>query len=64
MKFAEKLKKAMQELNLNQRQVVTMTGKSKGSKFFCRERGQVKAAQRTSPERTPASFPLNPQLRQ
>ena len=31
MKFAEKLKKAMQELNLNQRQVVTMTGKSKGS---------------------------------
>lgn len=28
MKFAEKLKKAMQELNLNQRQVVTMTGKS------------------------------------
>ena len=30
MKFAEKLKKAMQELNLNQRQVVTMTGKSKG----------------------------------
>ena len=27
MKFAEKLKKAMQELNLNQRQVVTMTGK-------------------------------------
>lgn len=31
MKFSEKLKKAMQELNLNQRQVVTMTGKSKGS---------------------------------
>ena len=31
MKFAEKLKKAMQELNLNQRQVVTLTGKSKGS---------------------------------
>ncbi len=31
MKFAEKLKKAMQELNLNQRQVVTMIGKSKGS---------------------------------
>lgn len=29
MKFAEKLKKAMQELNLNQRQVVTLTGKSK-----------------------------------
>lgn len=26
MKFAEKLKKAMQELNLNQRQVVTLTG--------------------------------------
>lgn len=31
MKFAEKLKKAMQELNLNQRQVATLTGKSKGS---------------------------------
>ena len=31
MKFAEKLKKAMQELNLNQRQVVTLIGKSKGS---------------------------------
>ena len=31
MKFAEKLKKAMQELNLNQRQMVTLTGKSKGS---------------------------------
>ena len=31
MKFAEKLKKAMQELHLNQRQVVTLTGKSKGS---------------------------------
>lgn len=31
MKFAEKLKRAMQELNLNQRQVVTLTGKSKGS---------------------------------
>ena len=31
MKIAEKLKKAMQELNLNQRQVVTRTGKSKGS---------------------------------
>ena len=31
MKFAEKLKKAMQELNLNQRQVVMLTGKSKGS---------------------------------
>ena len=31
MKFADKLKKAMQELNLNQRQVVTLTGKSKGS---------------------------------
>ena len=31
MKFAEKLKKAMQELGLNQRQVVTLTGKSKGS---------------------------------
>lgn len=31
MKFTEKLKKAMQELNLNQRQVVTLTGKSKGS---------------------------------
>lgn len=31
MRFAEKLKKAMQELDLNQRQVVTLTGKSKGS---------------------------------
>lgn len=31
MEFAKKLKKAMQELNLNQRQVVTLTGKSKGS---------------------------------
>lgn len=31
MRFAEKLKKAMQELNLNQQQVVTLTGKSKGS---------------------------------
>lgn len=31
MKFAEKLKKVMQELGLNQRQVVTLTGKSKGS---------------------------------
>ena len=31
MKFAEKLKKAMQELDLNQRQVVMLTGKSKGS---------------------------------
>ncbi len=31
MEFAKKLKKAMQELNLNQRQVVTLIGKSKGS---------------------------------
>lgn len=31
MKFSEKLKKAMQELNLNQTQVCAMTGKSKGS---------------------------------
>lgn len=31
MEFAKKLKKAMQELNLNQRQVVALTGKSKGS---------------------------------
>ena len=31
MVFSEKLKKAMQELNLNQRQVCSMTGKSKGS---------------------------------
>ena len=31
MKFSEKLKKAMQELHLNQRQVCGMTGKSKGS---------------------------------
>lgn len=31
MMFSEKLKKAMQELNLNQRQVCGMTGKSKGS---------------------------------
>lgn len=31
MKFSEKLKKAMQELQLNQRQVCGMTGKSKGS---------------------------------
>ena len=31
MKFSEKLKKAMQELNLNQAQVVGLTGKSKGS---------------------------------
>lgn len=29
--FSEKLKKAMQELHLNQRQVCGMTGKSKGS---------------------------------
>lgn len=31
MKFSEKLKKAMQDLNLNQAQVVGLTGKSKGS---------------------------------
>lgn len=31
MMFSEKLKKAMQELHLNQRQVCGMTGKSKGS---------------------------------
>lgn len=31
MKFSEKLKQAMQELHLNQRQVCGMTGKSKGS---------------------------------
>lgn len=31
MIFSEKLKKAMQELHLNQRQVCGMTGKSKGS---------------------------------
>lgn len=31
MKFSEKLKKAMQELGLNQAQVVGLTGKSKGS---------------------------------
>lgn len=31
MKFCEKLKKAMQELNLNQRQVCGLTGCSKGS---------------------------------
>lgn len=31
MTFSEKLKKAMQELHLNQRQVCGMTGKSKGS---------------------------------
>jgi transcriptional regulator with XRE-family HTH domain len=31
MTFSEKLKKAMQELNINQRQVCGMTGKSKGS---------------------------------
>lgn len=31
MKFSEKLKRAMQELNLNQAQVVGLTGKSKGS---------------------------------
>ena len=31
MKFSEKLKKDMQELHLNQRQVCGMTGKSKGS---------------------------------
>lgn len=31
MKFSEKLKRAMQELNLNQVQVVGLTGKSKGS---------------------------------
>lgn len=31
MKFSEKLKQAMQELNLNQAQVVGLTGKSKGS---------------------------------
>lgn len=31
MMFSEKLKQAMQELHLNQRQVCGMTGKSKGS---------------------------------
>lgn len=31
MKFSEKLKKAMQQLNINQAQVVGLTGKSKGS---------------------------------
>lgn len=31
MTFSEKLKRAMQELHLNQRQVCGMTGKSKGS---------------------------------
>lgn len=31
MKFSEKLKKAMQQLGINQAQVVGMTGKSKGS---------------------------------
>ena len=31
MKFSEKLKQAMQELNLSQSQVVGLTGKSKGS---------------------------------
>lgn len=31
MNFSEKLKKAMQELHLNQRQVCGITGKSKGS---------------------------------
>lgn len=31
MTFSEKLKKAMQELNINQSQVVGLTGKSKGS---------------------------------
>lgn len=31
MKFSEKLKKAMRQLDINQAQVVGMTGKSKGS---------------------------------
>lgn len=31
MKFSEKLKKAMQQLGINQAQVVGLTGKSKGS---------------------------------
>lgn len=31
MKFSEKLKKAMQQLEINQAQVVGLTGKSKGS---------------------------------
>lgn len=31
MTFSEKLKKAMQDLNINQAQVVGLTGKSKGS---------------------------------
>ncbi|HBB46757.1 MAG TPA: XRE family transcriptional regulator [Blautia sp.] len=31
MSFSEKLKEAMQDLDLNQKQVVGMTGKSKGS---------------------------------
>ena len=34
MTFSEKLKQAMQELHLNQRQVCGMTGKSKGSDCF------------------------------
>ncbi len=36
-----------------------LTGKSKVSRFSCRECGQVEAAQRAKPERTPVSFPLN-----
>ena len=34
MTFSEKLKQAMQELHLNQRQVCGMTGKSKGWKSY------------------------------
>ena len=37
-----------------------LTGKSKVQPLFFRERGQVRAAQRAEPERTPVSFPLNP----
>ena len=36
-----------------------LTGKSKVQPLFFRERGQVEAAQRAEPERTPVSFPLN-----
>ena len=36
-----------------------LTGKSKVSMSSFRECGQLGAAQRTKPERTPVSFPLN-----
>ena len=36
-----------------------LTGKSKVSMSSFRECGQLEAAQRTKPERTPVSFPLN-----